>query len=1321
MADNKLRGKCPEADIMIEGKAVRAVIDTGSEITTVTESWYKENLQEVPVRQLSWLTVKAANGQDIPYVGLLEGNVAAFGQECSVLILVVKDLPDSGTKDRRAEAPVLLGMNVLQHILPGRDKVDDLPSALKATVREIRLQQRKVVGLGRVAEKTYLSACSMATVRISGVGQKTVLAEPCYHQLPAGVILVPTLVNGSGSAYVRIANLTENEVVLPAKAPVAALHAVSSTEGESDSIQLEISKEEVCVRRQAAQESPSTPLNLEEKLQLFNGTEEQKQRVLEVLNRYPSVIPKDSKDVGYTDKCFHRIPQKDETPVAQPYRSIPPNDFQKVRDHIQELLDKGVVRQSHSPYAAPVVVAKKKDGSIRLCVDYRKLNEKTVKDAYPLPRIQESFDALTGAQFFTTFDLASGYHQIAMSPEDVEKTAFVTPFGHYEFTRMPFGLTGAPATFQRLMNGVMSDFLFNFLLVYLDDLLIYSKTFEEHLLHLDRVLAKLSRVGLKLNLDKCQLLRESVDYLGHTISSEGVSCQSEKTKVVREWPVPKTTKELRSFLGFAGYYRRFVEGYAKIAGPLNALANKQQSKRKPLHLSGYWQEEHQTAFEKLKDALCSAKVLAFADFTRPFILETDASFDGLGAILSQKQADGTTRVIAYASRRLRPTERNETNYSSFKLEMLALKWAVTERFRSYLLGAHFEVYTDNNPLAHFKTSKLGALEQRWAAQLATFNFTVKYKPGRLNRADALSRMSSVDSLPQTSTQLPADLSQQESVQCQHQTMNVDPNPTVGTPTLPNIPHPDMSQLQKQDLVLGKVHAAWPDQPKATGNKLVSAICKQHKRMTLEDGVLYRQVVDPALGQLKQCLLPATLRPDVLRELHDKMGHQGMERTLRLLRERVYWPGMTTDVETYIQKCERCILNKRQSISPPMGHLIATRPLEVLAIDFSKLEMATDGTDNVLVMTDIFTKYTVAVPTKNQEASTVVKVLVKEWFSHYGVPERIHSDQGRDFESRLVKELCSLYNIRKSRTTPYHPQGNGQCERYNRTLHDLLRTLETEKKSRWPYHLAEVVQAYNVTPHSTTGFSPYFLLFGREPRLPVDALLGRPAPAATGVVDWVRHHRECLREAHARAAARTREAASQRASRAPESADSDLAVGDLVYLRHRKPGRSKIQDRWKPELYVVTSRPFPHPSPVYTIRLLDGGPELTRNRIDLQPAKAAVGVFEPEDSTESTAESDSSGDESDSDVLIVRVPESRQPTPQPHPPVPLLPGPSPPGPLRPAASLPADVPLPLLLVSEAGDSVPVHRPVPAPRRTLRANAGRHSNLHHQPCSVINQNS
>ena len=296
-----------------------------------------------------------------------------------------------------------------------------------------------------------------------------------------------------------------------------------------------------------------------------------------------------------------------------------------------------------------MVIVRKKDGGIRLCVDYRRLNAKTIGDAYPLPRIQESFDTLVGAQFFSTLDLASGYHQIAMHPDDQHKTAFVTPMGLFEYTRMPMGLSLAPATFQRLMQSTMSDFIFQFLLVYLDDLLVYSKTFDEYLAHLDRLLQRIIDAGLKLKMDKCQFLRRQVHYLGHTISAEGVSCEAGKVEAVKNWPVPATTTALRSFLGFFSYYRRFIQGFSKIAGPLHDLVamGNARHKKKGADISKLWDQQHQKAFEELKTALTTA-VLGFAEFTKPFILETDASHDGLSTILSQDQ-DGQRRVLAYAS------------------------------------------------------------------------------------------------------------------------------------------------------------------------------------------------------------------------------------------------------------------------------------------------------------------------------------------------------------------------------------------------------------------------------------------------------------------------------------------------------------------------------------------------------------------------------------------------------------------------------------------------------------------------------------------------
>ena len=551
---------------------------------------------------------------------------------------------------------------------------------------------------------------------------------------------------------------------------------------------------------------------------------------------------------------------------------------------------------------------------------------------------------------------------------------------------------------------------------------------------------------------------------------------------------------------------------------------------------------------------------------------------------------------------------------------------ITEKFRDYLIGGSFIVYTDNNPLTYLtKTSKLPAVEQRWASALASFNFEIKYRSSRHNiNADALSRLRSLatqmDSEDVTcfieeatrTKYIPSAL-RTSMMQTAAQSLNAqaditDSETTPYASTLPNITAADMANLQANDVTISRLMCyrtknRKPDRSeRVEESALALLLIKQWNNIVNRDGILYRTITTPNGDDVQQLLLPECLKQTVIRGLHDDAGHQGLERTESLIRARCYWPGMHDDIKQWIIKCHRCTVAKfpHCKVRTPLGRLMASNPFEVLAIDFTMLEPTSDGRENVLVMTDVFTKYTVAVATRNQKADTVAKLLVTEWFNRYGIPMRIHSDLGRNFESTVIKSLCRLYGIQKSATTPYHPAGNGIVERFNRTLHGLLRTLSASKKRRWAEYLAKVVHAYNVTPHASTGYSPHYLLFGRESRMPVDLLLGCDNEPPRVDADWVQHHQHRLREAHKMARIHLTQHADERKEIYDRHAlDLPLAVGERVYVRNRQVrGRNKIQDVWDGTVYRVVSRQgLNH---VYIVEPEDGrGAAKTINRTDIR--------------------------------------------------------------------------------------------------------------------------
>ena len=1332
----RIVGDRPLKLVKFRGIAGMSLLDSGSQVTTVSENFFRENILPTGVafQEGNWFKVNGANGLDIPYSGLSFMDITIDGITVSeVGVLIMKDT--SETVAQRQQIPGLIGTNVLCRLPQFREV--------------LKLGNKDKTQFAYVAGSTaqLVPAQSIAKINIYSSSVKgPLLVEPLSNSVAKNVSLVPTFYSGhSKNMTVFVLNNSVCDVYLKPSLRIGIVQSVSISSSDQSDIQIDlhcnqmvISRcEEVGDKSNVRGNSSGSQVTAESGIkhlpsidpESFPGNAQQLKEVQKLFLKHAGVFLKEGEQLSCTPTVQHRIRTKDDIPVAQPYRRIPPGQWQLVKKHIQDLLSEQIIKESNSSYASPIVIVHKKNGEIRLCVDFRKLNQKITRDVFPIPRIEESLDALRGSCLFSTLDLASAYHQIKVAPEDRHKTAFCTPMGLYEYIRMPFGLTNAPSTFSRLVSQVFRDEVFQILLVYLDDIIVYGVNMDEQIERLDTVFTRLREHNLKIKASKCVFFKDQVKYLGHIVSSKGVETDPTKVIAVAQWQPPKTLKELRSFLGMASYYRRFVHNLASIASPLHKLVGeagggKNKNKNAPIETS--WTAEHQKAFEMLKEKLVQSPTLAYPDFSKPFLLEIDASNLGLGAVLYQDQ-NGTRRVIAFASRGLRKAERNMTNYSSKKLELLALKWSVTDKFRDYLSFAPCKVLTDNNPLTYLLSkSKLSATEQRWASELANFDITLEYKSGKQNKgADGLSRQ----------VERPWDVSNTEVLELCHSVLDGTPLPMAlqsvmleqlveetddnvplsgitHATALPKMTKKKMEEFQYNDPVISEVlkHVKKTMKPSYAVIKFsppeVKLLVRQWNKLKIIDNLLYRVILDPSHGEFKQLVLPRVLREDILRHMHEEHGHQGTDRTASLIRSKCYWPHLYSDIQKWIQHCNRCVLAKESSqVKNPLGTIQASKPLEVIAIDYTLLDKSSSGLENVLVITDVFSKYTVAIPTKDQKSLTVAKTLVKNWFQVYGPPLRIHSDQGRDFEAHLIKDLCSLYNIKKSRTTAYHPQGNGQVERFNRTLHGLLRSLPPEKKSKWPEYLPELLYCYNTTPHSRTGLTPFYLMFGREARMCQNLLL--EDSEEEHVDDWVSIHQKRLREAYALVKQRLESAANKRSEVHDRKIKTDeLEVGSKVFLRNRGVrGRSKLQDKYRPEVYKIIQKN--QDKGIFLIEPEDGfGLAKWVNRTELLPwrkLRTKAQTRATKYNRRKYSSSSSSDPESEEEIVIMTrktpLPLEEEKLEEPMP--------------SPSSSQESSVEEP-----DSTDSKEEQTVFPQTlRRSRRTTAGQHSNVHHQPKSVL----
>ena len=724
---------------------------------------------------------------------------------------------------------------------------------------------------------------------------------------------------------------------------------------------------------------------------------------------------------------FHTIPVKDgSVPPAHKLYRLSRLQSEELRRQLKSLTEKRFIQPSSSPYGSPVLFAVKPDGSLRLCVDFRALNKQTVRNRYPLPRIDDLLDKLVGMKYFSSLDLAQAYYQVRLLPSDVPKTAFTTPEGLFEFLVLPFGLTNAPATFQAIIHEVFGDALGKILLAYLDDLLIFSKTREEHLSHLRVVLSKLREHKLYANIKKCHFMSQSVQFLGHVVSGEGIKPSPAKTEIVLKWAVPKTVHDIQSFMGLMNYFRKFIQGYSVLAKPLTDLLK--------ADVPFNWTQSCQNAFELLKQKLTSAPVLILPDNEKHFELICDACKDGLGAVLLQEG-----RPVCFDGRKFTDSERI---LDAGEQELLAVIYAL-HKFRCYLEGNHFTLVTDHLPNTYFASQlTLSPKKARWLDFLSRFDFDWSYRPGRLNVADPLSR---AKHLPTLSLD--------------------DPN------LLPLFVAFQIDNDSSWQTAYAK--DPWFSDPTNT------------EKLSFKGEKWYNasgQIVVPNALELREL---------ILKECHDAptAGHPGVARTVKLITVNYWWPHLFSDVKNYIKFCPLCQSNKAVT-TKKAGLLSPTQApksrWQIVGMDFvTALPVTARGYSAILVVIDKLTKMVRLIPcTENVGAKETAELFLRYVFKDHGMPSQFITDRGTQFTGTFFKTLCTLLGTTQHMSTANHPESDGQTERANRVMEEVLRHYVAADQADWDKYLPLCEFAINNSWNESTKSTPFYLNYGRHPRVPV---------------------------------------------------------------------------------------------------------------------------------------------------------------------------------------------------------------------------------------------
>jgi len=1022
-----------------------------------------------------------------------------------------------------------------------------------------------------------------------------------YTKIAEGVEIAASLVSVQNKvATTVITNSREEAVIINFQKPInieemALEELYISTDPTEDNI-IDLDKGEL------------QKINLD-KLRLSHLNGEEKQAVQQLCFEFKDIFHCEGIPLTFTNTVKHQINTADNIPIySRPYRQ-PYAQKEELRRQISSMLEQGIIQPSSSPWSSPVhLVPKKMDASgtrkWRMVIDYRKLNEKTVDDKYPLPQITEILDKLGRSQYFTTLDLCSGYHQIEMNSNDIQKTAFTTEQGHYEFTRMPFGLKNAPSTFQRVMDNVLRGIQNEKCAVYLDDIVVFSTSLQEHLERLRQVFERIRKTNLKIQLDKCEFLKKEVAYLGHVITASGVKPNPDKIKAVINYPIPKTQKEIKQFLGLIGYYRRFIRDFAKLTKPLTQCLKKGAK----VDLTA----EYIDAFEKCKHVLTNHPILQYPDFNKPFLLTTDASNVGISAILSQGPV-GSDKPIAFASRTLSNTERR---YSTIEKELLAIVFG-TKYFRPYLYGQKFAIYTDHRPLIWLDGLKEpNAKLMRWKIKLQEFDYKIIHKKGKANtNADALSRIE-LNTLDNETSSMIANISEEE---IQEVLDDLIREGREGAPPLEL--QNEITDLEAPESSGNTAHSQ-PDEPavaipilnEAVDNKptqiLVTTIFNRKTavkvskeenrdiiRATIPKNNNHEEILNflrdyttnskkyyihfdkeqmykdfsnvytthftnqgPKLIRCTNRLI-TVLEPEEQQTLTEqyhvsKINHRGISETLKHIQRKYYWKNMKDTVTNYIKNCEICQRTKYErnpAYVPMMLTDTADKPFQKIHVDTFTIDGA-----NFVTIVCAFSKLGQAIYVTSKNATEITNAFL-QYFSFYGTPTEIVMDNGTEFHNDTVQQCLNLHHIKIHFTTPNNHESQGAIERLHSTLIEHIRLLKAKHKDPIQVLMRYAIIAYNNSIHSATGFTPLELTLGHtHARSPFDAFYDKEF-----FQNYVETHKGKLEDTYERVKTKliaNKETIHKNRNKEGENQDT-FAIGHTVYKRKTSGNRNKTTEKF----------------------------------------------------------------------------------------------------------------------------------------------------------------